>query len=126
MVAWIERRRMFEVFRKIFRVYFSLLLGSYVVFLVAGALFTAVMMLMLIAQGRSEAAFETFTSFAMFALFVGFIVWVRRDIHEQNRLRELRRPRQLKTEIGDEDPIDEAEDDSPPSEGITRRSRNEL
>ena len=116
---------MFEVFRRIFRVYFSLLLGSYLVFFVAGALFTAVMMLVPIAQGRSEAAFDTFTSFAVFAVVVGFIVWVRRDIHEQNRLRELRRQRQSKTEIVDEDPIDEADDDSPPSEGIMRRSGNE-
>jgi cytosine/uracil/thiamine/allantoin permease len=115
---------MFEVFRKIFRVYFSLFLGSYVVFFVAGALFTAVMMLVLVAQGRSAAAFETFSDFAMFALFVGFIVWVRRDIHEQNRLRELRRHRQSKTKIVEEDPSDEAADDSPPSEGITRRPGN--
>lgn len=117
---------MFDVFRKIFRVYYSLFLGSYLVFIVAGALFTAVMMLVLVAQGRTEAAYEMFTNFAMFALFVGFIVWVRRDIHEQNRLRELRRHGQPKTEMVEEDPSDEADDDSPPSEGIMRRPGHEL
>jgi hypothetical protein len=116
---------MFEVFRKIFRVYYSLVLGSYLVFFVAGAMFTAVMMFVLIAQDRTEPAFEMFTGFAIFAVFIGFFAWVRRDIHEQNRLRELRRHRQPKTEMVEEDPSDEADDDWPPSEGITRRPGHE-
>src|SRR5262245_8421012 len=123
---------MFEVFRKIFRLYYSVVFGSYLLFLVAGALFTAVMMVVLIAQNRTEAAFEMFTGFAIFAVVIGFVVWVRRDIHEQNRLRDERREREewrrrrLKEEIVDPDANDRADDDSSPSEEITRRPGNHL
>jgi len=123
---------MFEVFRKIFRLYYSVVLGSYLLFLVAGALFTAVMMLVLIAQNRTEAAFEMFTGFAIFAVVLGFVVWVRRDIHEQNRLRDERREREewrqrrLKEQIDDDDFEIERERDSSPSEEITRRPGNQL
>jgi hypothetical protein len=123
---------MFEVFRKIFRVYFTLLLGSYLVFFVAGALFTAVMMFVLIAQDRTDAAFEMFTGFAIFAVFLGFVAWVRRDIHEQNRLRderrerEERRRRRLSEGIADRESNDRADEDWSPSEEITRRPGNQF
>ena len=122
---------MFEVFRKIFRLYYTVVFGSYLLFLVAGALFTAVMMVVLIVQDRIEAAFEMFTGLAIFAVVIGFIAWVHRDIHEQNRLRDERREREewrqrrLKEEIADPDVNERADDDRSPSEEITRRPGNQ-